>query len=311
MINPWIGVEKNCLKRVKIDLDVFLAKDSDNRNMFIINLLTSQALDISKIKLNGLSLDLQTNDMGYRLILSQHNNDDWEIFYKLCIDIISVIRKCEDNISTTAIINRLKRWQEFLQPEIGKKYPIEKQIGLFTEITFLKTIAEHLGYETSVNSWVGPDKDKQDFRLKGINIEIKSYLDQKRNHIAISSLEQLNPLNGDLYLKTYGLVIDENGKNIKQLIQETKQQIIDINPSLVDAFDTLILSYEFIDFIDYTNLLSFSVFEEDLYLVTNNFPKINLSAKNEALSCIKYQIDLSFCNDFKYPENNLINLLSS
>ena len=130
---------------------------------------------------------------GVEQFIFLNHNKDWNIFLILCRDLIEVAKKCEtDQKMIRATQLRLQRWQQLLKSEFRKEFPIEKQMGLFSELLCLRDlIIPKLGVASAIKSWVGPDYDKQDFLLDTLAIEVKSYKTSKGELINISSKEQL------------------------------------------------------------------------------------------------------------------------
>ena len=75
----------------------------------------------------------------------------------------------------------------------------EKQIGLWCELWVLERLVA-LNDLNSLDAWIGPLEEPHDFRLSGLELEVKGTRSRKRQHI-ISSESQLQPsLGHDLYM---------------------------------------------------------------------------------------------------------------
>lgn len=306
MINFWDSIEIGCMKRVSEKHNLFWAKDYNGSLAFIIELEHVKKENLPLIKITGMQVVYKELNGIINVYLVLKNINDIDIFKQICLDIINIIEAMDYKISADLIVNRLKQWQNFLSSHRDKSFSIEKQIGLFGELYFLyDKLFPLIGVTKAILSWVGPNKDKQDFRFKKLNIEVKSYLDNKRGIVNISSLEQLNPSNGDLYLYVYGMKIDENGVSLDEFIKLIREQIVKDESTELEYFDQLVEEYGFFDGYEYENLLKFEVFEEKMYRVDDTFPKLPLSIKREEIKSIKYTIDISLCNDFLIHSDDL------
>ena len=304
MINPWSDIKKNCYKRITRDLNLFYAISQEEDYLLIIE-LDDLAIKDRNLNLKGFELYQYEEDGKYRIYLKLKELKNWEIFYQLCSDLVYYAQKSKDSISK-ALISRLIAWQSFLSSE-NNCFPFEKQLGLTGELTFLgEILAVNTSLKQALIAWVGPERDKQDFRINNVNIEVKAYLDNKKEMVHISSLEQLNPESGSLYLYAIGYRILEEGSTIKDLFNKTKKNIIENCPEELSRFEQLILEYGYNPLHEYDNLEKLSIIESGCWKVETDFPKLPITVKNEALSNIKYIINLALCNEFKVQEDVLV-----
>ncbi len=306
MTNCWDDVDIGCMKRVSVKHNLFWAKDYNGSIAFIIELENIKIRDIPIIKIAGMQIIYKEDSGDVRIYLVLNDLKDIEIFSQLCLDLIDTIDINNDQISAVLIINRLKQWQTFLSSNRNLAFSIEKQIGLFGELSFIYyKLFPLLGISNSILSWVGPNKDKQDFRFAKMNVEVKTYLDNRRGVVNISSIEQLNPSNGKLYLYTYGLKMDENGKNIKEFVKLIRENIVKNNIKDLHVFNNLIEEYGYFDGYNYENLLRLSIFEESMFNVDDTFPKLPINIKKNEIKSIQYTIDLNLCTKYLIPETEL------
>ncbi|MBW4874383.1 MAG: PD-(D/E)XK motif protein, partial [Paeniclostridium sp.] len=232
VFNPWIDMDINSQRRVdkNLNYDFFWMLDIEGKYGFFIdsrNILEDDKTDIS---LKGISIKKVSIDTNIsRLYLILNDNDDYEIFLTLCQDLINTANKYDNKQEIIVEIeNRLKRWQHLLKNNNYSGLTIERQMGLFSELIFLKNkIASEVGITDAIISWVGPDFDKQDFSIESATIEVKSYKTTKGEIIYISSLQQLQSPKLPLYLVAYGLTISERGLSILDIIESIEKQISD------------------------------------------------------------------------------------
>jgi len=225
------------------------------------------------------------------------NKDDWEIFLSLCNDLISATNTLSHASSFyLALKNRIKRWQTILSNTGSKHMSLSSQMGLFSELTFLK---DHLipkyGVKQSIEFWVGPESDKQDFLLENCIFEIKSHRTTKPHRISISSPEQLISLKEPLYLVVYSLSNADSGQDLNQLICEIEKKIVEQCNESYEFFFSKIEEYGFSGH----GLKSFISDKEMYFRVDSDFPKLDLSSIPEGLLEVTFSVDLNKCSSFE------------
>jgi len=307
MTNPWKNMHKNTQRRVdaKLNHNIFWIVDSEGRYGLYIETLSSQNNKIDKITLKGISiLKRETNDKA-KLFIGLNNNEDWNIFYSLCNDLIAIAKKYEnEKLMFNAIENRLKKWQQFLLKNRTIDFPLHKQMGLISELLTLKDIvAKNIGYEKALNSWVGADFDKQDFLLNSAIIEVKSYKTSKTPIVSISSANQLYSDKIPLFLISYGLTPSKDkGFDIAKIVDEIEQKLLDISFELYELFQLKLYEYGYIVGIETDKF----IVDKIMYFnVTDNFPKIIPTMIKSQITDIKYSIDLLQCQEFSIEKSTI------
>ncbi len=310
--NPWIDISVNSQRRVdkNLNYDFFWMVDIEGRYGFFIdskNFLSEDKIDIN---LKGITVKKVsiTNNIS-RLYLILNDNDDHEIFSTLCQDLINTANKYDDSEKIIyEVEQRLKRWQQLLKSNSYSGLTAEKQMGLFSELVFLKNkLASEIGMKNAILSWVGPDFDKQDFSISSAVIEVKSYKITKGEIVHISSLQQLQSSSLPLYLVAYGLTISERGLSILDIVDSIINQIH--NECILEQFKIKLFEYGYIDGVtDRKNLYKFIVTKESLYEVRESFPRIRSNDVQSQIVSVKYGIDLSKCTEFKIEFDNIFKL---
>ncbi len=311
MINPWKDMKSNTRRRVEAELqhDIFWIVDSNKKYGLYIETKSFQNNKIDKISLKGISiLKKELNDKA-KLFISLNNNEDWNIFYSFCKDLILIAKKYEDErLMFNAIENRLKKWQQFLLKNKTIDFPLHKQMGLISELITLKDIiAKKQGYEKAINSWVGADFDKQDFLMNNCIIEVKSYKTSKTPIVSISSANQLYSDKLPLFLVAYGLTPSKDkGIDIEKIIQEIEQNLLEISFELYEIFQFKLYEYGYITGLE-TN--KFIVDKVMYFNIVKKFPKIIPTMIESQIIDVKYSIDLLQCQDFLVEKSFIEELL--
>ena len=307
MTNPWENLTRLTKYRVK-DVHVHLAHwivDGKGRVGLMIQGNESSFAEEHLITLKGIDVILDTTSAPNKLILLLNNREDIEIFLVLCNDLISVLASYEvdeDMIAKVAL--RLLRWKKLLQQETLNRFSLQKQMGLFGELIFIKEVLkESIGLEDSIRFWAGPKFEKQDFILESSAIEIKTYKTAGENIIEISSKEQLYTPKENLYLVVYALSEHYNGQSVKDLVDDILNEISDL--TIQDTFINNVEDYGYIRELIKEPLVTFNIDQRSFYKVEREFPRIIPSEVSMGIKRIKYSIDLSTCNSYRIDKNNL------
>jgi hypothetical protein len=303
--NPWQGMKP--LERRRVDtlerkFECYWVTDKTGKYGYLLESTDFFDAPTVQLKLKGIIVFAQNSDKGSSLILVLDEKENWQIFLALCND-LSKASKNQENAKSfiSAVQARLTRWQKLLQRTKNKSMSREMQMGLFTELTCLKEILEpKIGIKQSLNAWVGPEFDKQDFLLDGFILEIKSYRTSKTPVASISSSGQLFSEKEPIYLISYALTTSDNGSSIDDLIDEIEEIIGESeNRELTEAFNLKLDSYGYIpDISNETPLLKFLVDNFNIYHVNDDFPKLITPSIPLQINHLQYGIDLSRCSEF-------------
>jgi len=302
--SPWKNMQESSQRRVdfETDHDLFWITDLEGKYGFCL-----QSKNVFKdikppANLKGISILKRNSNHNYgELFLVLNKKEDWQIFYTLCEDLISITHKYDtDEAMISAVEIRLKRWQQLLRYERNIVLSLEAQMGLFSELLTLKEIlVPKVGVEQSVVSWVGADFDKQDFLLANAIIEVKSYRTSKSPIVNISSLQQLYSDKEPLYLLTYGLTQADNGVSIDALVEDIYGLLENKSAQLRDIFDDRLIEYGFIPELIERSLFKFIVDKRRVFYISDEFPKILPQSVGSQILTVKYSIDLLQCSEFE------------
>ena len=181
-------------------------------------------------------------------------------------------------------------------------------MGLFTELICLRDfVIKKVGVKQAINSWVGPESDKQDFLLEDAAIEVKSHRTSKGAFAFISSYHQLNREKEPLYLFSYALTSAENGKSVEDIAQNIRTLVPEDSIEIIDTFEYKLIEYGYIPELVKEPLQRFIVDRVKAYHISNGFPRISITELKSQIIDIKYVIDLSKCDSFEVQINSLLN----
>ena len=295
MINPWNDMKNNTRRRVDgyNRYDIFWMVDLDGRYTFGIELdfcIKASKRSVKFIGLNTLRKDSKDSTKFY---IALNDNSNWQLFVLVCKDIISFLNTCNNGESVVdSIETRLLKWKKFFISS-DDDFGIEKQMGLFGELSFLSNIAaKQVGFEEALNCWVGADFDKQDFLFNDCAVEIKTHKASKSPNVTISSAYQLYTSKEKLYLVVYSLSIHSQGLSVEDIVKSIEVQITD-----VESFYKKLFSCGYKANFQ-AEPLKFKIDKILFFDVDDKFPKITSMDIDSRIHNLKYTIDFLKCNEF-------------
>lgn len=304
--NPWEKI-KSSKKDTNINgiladknniLEFYWAKDFNGSLLFVMK-TNSKIIVNSKIpKLNGIILKIATYDNFGQLVFTLSANEDKDIFFILCQDLIKSTKDIKNKeLAVKIIFRRLEKWQYFLKN--SKKIIDKNELkGLIGELLFLKNhLFEKFSLEESLSFWKAPSKSVQDFEFNNFAVEVKTK--GSVNSINISSFEQLhsNYKNLLLYVVTLSesTTKEDNSFNVLELIDEIRTYIKRDDSLKEEKFNNLLMDYGFLEIEEYSEYY-FLFIKDEFYNVTEQFPKItDIPLGIEKLN---YKVNLDTCKNF-------------
>jgi hypothetical protein len=311
MSNPWeqikIPLSNYNVRRADYShgFDFYWAKDISGNYLFLFQCAAHIIFPNDVPKLVGIDVLLPASDDDIKtsLILRLNNEEDWDIFHSLCLDLMQASINCTNEEAVVAVIvRRLERWQLFLKKNRTKIMSEAEQKGLIGELLFLRDyIFPHFTVSESLLFWQGPLDAPQDFCIGDSAVEVKCQLGTSKPLIRISSIEQLNTQLARLYLFVVtlgkGANATDNVINLPIIIAEIRKYIQNNQPSSRDLFEDLLLQAGYMDLSEY-NGFYFVVSRIRFYDVTDGFPKLQPSDIPEGIVNITMDVMLDKCSQF-------------
>lgn len=304
--NPWenmsVGSEK--LVNHQSKFDIYWGVEYNGDLALYINLkeiynLPKQNFDLKDIDIKFFNDSKQAK---YYCVFILKQKSEWELFYRLCEDLIGISYNSKDEKQLVMKLqNRLIRWQELFKKDQKNKLTVEKQMGLFSELSFLLSyVIPKIGIKSALMAWVGHDGDKQDFVFENSVVEVKSYSTTKGEKIIISSKEQLFSNKQSLYLATYSLSKSTKGKKISNLIDDVRNIMTYENQEeLMVSFDKQLweAGYSSLIYKD-EDLISFNLDDVKFYIINGNFPRLTPQGIPSEIIALQYKIDMSNLSNY-------------
>ena len=314
MNNPWnpINPPSQDISARRIDhthpLDMFWAQDHTGHYLFVYEFAAEDELsNINLPNLVGIQSFYSSAKDGLaknRLVLLLNEQSNWEIFYSLCNDLIEATREVKNAAAAVQIIlRRLARWQEFLKNKRSEILTEEEIKGLIGELLFIKNhLIPKFGAVQAIIFWQGPEGLPQDFNINQSAIEVKCHSGGTRPYIRISSAEQLCTHLPEIYLfvltlgKTSPSTLD--AINLPTLIFHVRQALQSISLEKTERFNDLLYMAGYVDSERYIDF-SYLVTDENMFQITEGFPRICPDNLPVGITKLSYDISLSACAPYK------------
>jgi len=328
MINsdPWIDLippaRADIVTALRVDVslkwNIYWAIDLD-RNCLLILQHQTESNPTSKLpKFKGLQIETQSVDQGHnRLILRLLERDQREIFYRLCLDIISAVSSAQSEGQVIQrFLNRTWRWHRLLKGIKDNRLSQEEQRGLYGEILFLENqLFPNVGIPRAVECWKGPLGHSQDFQFGQTCIEVKSKSESAISLVTISSESQLDSDKIDnLFLYVVKVIVTDASNpeavTITQIVERVRLRIIDNFPFAVDQFENLLCATGFDWEEDYSDCYWLHG-RDYLYKVTEGFPRVTPSMYPKGVERLRYSISLEACEKYFVEKKELIEALGN
>ncbi len=231
-----------------------------------------------------------------------------ELFEVMADDVAATVLVAPDEAAAVeAMRERLNRWERFMHAVGPEGMPREDQIGLFGELTFLRTLLRAgVSAEAAVDCWKGPGSANQDFQAGDRAVEVKATTGNSATVARISNELQLDDSDCErLYLLHLWLKeINGGGMTLPQLADEIGSSLTaaaaqTFNDRLVDAgYHTVHRSlYEGTGYSERTRRY---------YAVEREFPRVRRTDLRSGVNRVKYEIELAGFDSFVRDEPSVI-----
>lgn len=236
------------------------------------------------------------------LIIAQDEEGTEEIFEKLLQSLVDHILINEEQPLSIVIYGVLDRWHNFFRFRTNKRLSLEEQMGVFGELYYIDSWLRKFADEPPliIDAWRGPTRHRVDFVKKNIGVEIKTTSPKIHDGIRISNETQLELSDVIKTIYLYVLKIEDtqsDGLSMQDLMDSIRSQLNARSQTGLVRFNDLLLELYILDGI--YNDIFFYVHNEEVYEVTEQFPKIIRNDLPVGVSNVSYSIDLSHCIDYK------------
>ena len=287
----------------KSPLDVFLAVDTLGLHSILIYLPPSYSPKLKNVENDNIQL-LYIEESNY-LQIKLLDPEFISLFDDLITSLnLSIQHIYEASEACDEFIKTYIKWNKLFKNTPQKKLSNEKIIGLWGELQYLieliKTREPYMSVEKILECWVGPFNASHDFELPNQSLEIKTKI-YSSSSVKMSSEYQLEKTEGkSLRLGVVSIIESEVGYSLLDLFLSIKELIFK-NHADIAIFLTA-LEREGLTEEKLKNFSSLKFLKKKIEIFDcdpDNFPKIISSVIPEAISAVKYSLDINALSTFK------------
>lgn len=229
------------------------------------------------------------------LALTRATPGEFDLFTTMVSDVLTVILAEAGGGSNRLLrmfLGRIRAWQEFMHKGSAVLGP-EAEIGLIGELLILHSLLDHgLAPLAIIESWVGPIRGVQDFYVGAGAIEAKTTLSGIGFPIKIGSLEQLDTsIRQPLFVAGVRLMPSDSGRNLSDVIEQTKNQLIGELAALA-LLDDRLLAAGYIPAHADRYQRRFALVSTRILQVDDAFPRLVIGNVPTGVTKAMYEIDL-------------------
>jgi hypothetical protein len=253
---------------------------------------------------NGIDVALRAVNQGQQhLVLALGRQVDRDLFEGLCRTLASSLEHVTDSASSLAVsLAHIRRWKAFLSGR-SRHLSIEEVRGLFAEIVFLTELTDRqMSSSAAVEAWLGSERSHQDFMFGNTAVEVKSLSGVERSSIRISSEDQLESLNDELFLRVYRLSSSANAAgacSLNEIISLFQTRLDE--GGAIEAFDRKLVARGYVPLPDYDEP-RFVISDVRSYRVGDGFPRLMRSQLPTGIVNVAYDIQLETITPYECNE---------
>jgi Putative PD-(D/E)XK family member, (DUF4420) len=279
------------------------AVDRQGRRLFVIELSGDYRVkyEDNVVSVHGLEIDLRrADDDGHELlVMTLESDQNADLFAALCQSLLSELVDAKSSAMALDIsLNHIRRWKAFLSNRNARLLKSEEIRGLFAELWFLLELGRtQLGPSGAVFAWYGPERVQHDFIFAGRAVEVKSLVSVDPLTIRISSENQLESSEPQLFLVVVLLseTNDGNGRSLNMIAEEAKSQVLGTEAGF--QLETKLAEFGYMPLREYDRPLLSEVGVLS-FAVTKGFPRIVRSALPVGVVRVAYQVQLEHIQAF-------------
>jgi hypothetical protein len=312
--DPWARIDAaDHLVGLRIDgahpLDVYWTRRHDGSCGVLFKRTEVEPVPAELPLLRDIEIEIRD---GPPLSVALYLTDDThhEVFGLMCRDIIEASSRVADRAQATAVIfRRLDHWRAMLAEGRSNDLTAQEVRGLMGELWMLDQIASRSGLVAGIAAWVAPDDHPQDFALPRGLVEVKTRLAGSRQHVSISSLDQLETHELPLALVVVEFVPDSEGDSLNDAVSELLARANEVGAACEQRLDMSLLRRDYTRSERYDGQ-RYRVSSVRAFAVGQNFPRIARSATDMRVLTATYVLDLTGLGEFEVePHSTIATLL--
>ncbi|CAG0967593.1 hypothetical protein METP3_01239 [Methanosarcinales archaeon] len=294
--------------------DVFLGYEKPvNRRMLLLRISFSNTPEIESLPRSKgfevMAVSFPEDDEDHatlELILTDSRFND--IFTNLVQDVVDNITAQKNEKSMIkAFIERLVKWQQFLDRYGQEGLGDEAQRGLYGELWFMrKYLIPILGINKAIDAWKGPARKAQDFQFSDCAVEVKTTISKQHQKMNIASERQLDDTGlASLFLQHLSLMESSgSGETLNDIVEDIRKTIADepaasqkMEDSLFDAGYLNAQAHRY-------NKTGYNVRYSSIFRVNEGFPRITERDLANGVGDVHYSINVSECMHYAVTESD-------
>ncbi|KKG13675.1 PD-(D/E)XK motif protein [Methanosarcina mazei] len=232
-----------------------------------------------------------------------------DIFSILVNDILKNLNEiAEERELIKSFIERIIKWQQFLEKYGNEGLSEKAQRGLYGELWFLrKYMLPYLGIQEGIASWKGPEGKPQDFQFLKLAVEVKTTVGKQHQKISISNEQQLDDTGLDRLFLEYLSLVELNkgaGETLQSIVEEIKK-LISSDLSSYRKFIDLLVEAGYLEEhgYKYSNFF-YTVRSSNIFEVKDDFPRIIEYNLPHGVGDVHYSICVAECMRYKIEDIN-------
>ena len=244
------------------------------------------------------------------LLLDNMHRDVFSTLSEDLIEQISNVTRESELIKLMFL--RLEKWRLMFEKMNHQGLSDEAQQGLYGELHFLKKFLHNIpDADYCINSWKGAEKSVQDFQFADWAVEIKTTHGKNQQKLHISNERQLDiSFVPNIFLIHYSLEVRQNhGETLNDVVDELFEMLSD-SPAANNLFQLKLLESGYFDnHRDIYAETGYSIRQENIYRITDDFPKITEAQVPSGVGDVRYSLIVSANDDWILSEEILFKKL--
>jgi len=288
-------------------IPAYWGRDTNGSCLFLISLDGDheKLFTEGRTAVHGIDVDMQADPVTGKqnLILTLERQIDGDLFCSLCESLVESLKPVDrPEAALNVALTHIRRWKAFLAGRNARLLSAEELRGLFAELTVLRRLyAKRLSRVDAVTAWTGADRIQQDFIFSGCAVEVKSVSGTDRNTVRISSEDQLDSVQDQLFLLTLRLHEANDADvslSLNDLVRRLEDEISD--PDSAEELSRKLAAYGYAPLSEYDKP-RFVVAATEAFMVKEGFPRLVRSQLPDGVTGVRYQIELEHMAPFRCP----------
>jgi hypothetical protein len=295
--------------------DLFIAfQKVKNRRLFLMKVSSEAVLKNHTVPaVRGFILDIQRFlDAGSDetlLALSLTDARYRDMFSLIVSDIIDHVTYIENETDCIqAFLERIFRWQHFLEKHKPDALGPEAQRGLYGELWFLREVVlKNLTHEEAIRCWTGPEYDRHDFQFNTCCVEIKTTASKQHQKLWIANERQLDDSNIQaLYIVHLSLdTLQHLGETLPAIVNSIRESIRPSESANSLFEDKLFEAGYLIGHESAYSGVGYAKRDVNAFRVAAGFPRITEGDVPNGVGDISYSILVAECKHFEIKMSDL------